>query len=724
MNLAASRLIVLPHASAYRRLVGIVAGVAVATAMLLILLGTYLHLPDRADRFAWIEIPRNAEAPVVDGEPVAPRADAVVATLRRELVLGEQYLVMRVAATEDSTVALPGGIDVPRPGEYYASPALAELIDSVPDEQLRDRYGEFAGVLPDSMLKGRTQLVALVGGEWDEVALRPGAALLTGFSTQGEQSESFTYRTVIAIGSVALLVPIVLLVGIVSQLGAAARRERFATVRLIGAGRRQVATLSALEMGLATLVGAVLGIGVMHAIRPAAAFIRFGGTESFLADLAPSAPVTLGTVAVVTLLGTVSAWRRTYRDDVGALGATRERPEKPATAWRIVPIAAGLGVIGGSLGFASALPDVLLALGLVGGFALVAFGVIFAGSFVTRVLAALVRRVGGSAPAVVAAGRLGRHPRATFRSVAGLVVAVFVVSLFAGLSSIISGGAMPQDMPGSMRNGVLMASLNAPHADAADTARSVEAVEGVERVIVAGDASAWGYGTLVVTPDEARALGAVDVPDASLVSLDAYSMIMAGVAGEVAAAAEPFTGDSPQGAVAFVVTDGSQASVERARTALITSGAIAGTPATRAEFADRGATSTLDELALMAYIGMAIAVAISAVSLTVATIASALERKRTFGLLRLAGMPVSHLRRVIAMEASVPLGGMLVWSAGLGFLVAWMLLQTMGSHLAMSMPDARYWAAMVAAVGIGVVAITSSFGMVRRSTEVSSTRFE
>jgi len=72
VNLAASRLIVLPHASAYRRLVGIVAGVAVATAMLLILLGTYLHLPDRADRFAWIEIPRNAEAPVVDGEPVAP----------------------------------------------------------------------------------------------------------------------------------------------------------------------------------------------------------------------------------------------------------------------------------------------------------------------------------------------------------------------------------------------------------------------------------------------------------------------------------------------------------------------------------------------------------------------------------------------------------------------------------------------------------------------------
>ena len=47
------------------------------------------------------------------------------------------------------------------------------------------------------------------------------------------------------------------------------------------------------------------------------------------------------------------------------------------------------------------------------------------------------------------------------------------------------------------------------------------------------------------------------------------------------------------------------------------------------------------QLAMLAYIGMAIAVGISALSLTVATVAAALDRKRTFGLLRLGGMSVA-----------------------------------------------------------------------------------
>lgn len=724
MNLAASRLIVLPHASAYRRLGGIVAGVAVATAMLLILLGTYLHLPDRADRFAWSEVPRGTAKAAPDGVPVPAADDAVVVDVSQDLALGEAYTVMYLGATEGSTLQFPAGIDVPRPGEYYASPALVSLIDSVPDDQLRDRYGEFVGLLPASMLKGRTHMVAIVGADWDEVAIRPGAALLQEFSVVGERSESLSYRVIIAIGSVALLVPIVLLVGIVSHLGAAQRRERFATVRLIGAGRKQVAAVSALEMGIATLVGAALGVAVMYALRPAAAYIRFSGTESFPDDLTPSLGVIVGTVLGVALLGAASAWRQTFRDDVGALGSSRERAEKRTAAWRILPVALGIVSLAVTTKLGNTLPEPVLLLGLVGGFGLAAFGVIFAGPYVTRALAGMVRRLGRSAPVMVAAGRLGRHPRATFRSVAGLVVAVFIVSLFAGLSSVASGTAMPQAEPGSMRFGVVIAELDPLVADAADAARSVADVAGVEDVIVAGDASTWGYGDLVVTQDEARALGAAEIPDTPLVALDGYSMIMAGVAGETVKPAREFSGHVPEGSVAFVVTDGSSGAVERARTALSLSGAVLGTPVTRKEFADRGGASLINELAVMAYIGMAIAVAISAVSLAVATIASALDRKRTFGLLRLAGMPVSYLRRVIVTEAAVPLGGMVLWSAGLGFLIAWLLLEAMGSLVQVSAPDARYWVALIAALGVGAAAIASSFGMVRRSTEVASTRFE
>ncbi|WP_431308427.1 FtsX-like permease family protein [Demequina litorisediminis] len=121
---------------------------------------------------------------------------------------------------------------------------------------------------------------------------------------------------------------------------------------------------------------------------------------------------------------------------------------------------------------------------------------------------------------------------------------------------------------------------------------------------------------------------------------------------------------------------------------------------------------------------MAIAVAISALSLAVATISAALERRRTFGLLRLAGMPVARLRAMVATEAAVPLGSTLLASAGLGFLVAWILVTVLGNGLEFVWPDGRYWVTLLASAALAAAAVAGSFGVVRRSTEIESTRFE
>ena len=144
----------------------------------------------------------------------------------------------------------------------------------------------------------------------------------------------------------------------------------------------------------------------------------------------------------------------------------------------------------------------------------------------------------------------------------------------------------------------------------------------------------------------------------------------------------------------------------------------------RADLADQGSLSLINELAVMAYLGMGIAVAIAALSLTVSTVASALDRRRTFGLLRLAGMPVRALRRTITVEAAVPLTSTLAGAAGLGFLVAWLMVTSLANDLTMGWPDARYWVVMIVSGAIAALAVASSFGMVRRSTEIGSTRFE
>ena len=725
MKPAAARLLLFNNAGAYRRAVGIVAGVALGTGMLLILLGTYLHMPDRDNRIAWQESAGDDRAYSDGGPaPVAPTDDAVLFLTRLDYFDGKTLEIAKVAWTPHTTVDFPAGIEPPAPGEYYASPAMAALIDATPADQLGDRYGTRVGLLPDTMLKGPNQLVVFGGAEWDALARDYGANLQERFGSAGDHVPSIMYRTVLAVGSVTILVPIVLLISIVAQLGAAERRERLATVRLIGAGRRAVAALAGFEMAAASLVGALAGIGVAAALRPAAAQLSINRTTSFSADLVPSAGWTAVSVVAITLLGAVAAWWRTFRDDVGALGATRERPEKPVTVRRALPLALGIAIFGGAAWLAGkGGGDTLAVLGFVVGFGLTAFGVIVAGSWLTKVASRAYGKLARSASSVVAAGRLARHPRATFRSVAGVVIAVFIVSFLSGVISSVERLVGVTDTPGLLSQDAVMAAVDYP-GQADGMAAAAREADGVSDVVVAYQTEG---GRQIVTADEARALGAVDVPSSPYVTVNLYEMLSGDLFGDEVIVPEVESAQAPQGAEAdyvVAITDGSVGAVERARTALIRGGGPSLSPTTRVDYAGLGTLEVTQELSVLAYIGMAIAIAISALALTVATVAAALDRKRTFGLLRLGGMPVSDLRKSVTSEAALPLASTLVASAALGFLVAWIMLHAIGGALTMTWPDPRYWWAILGALAIAAVAIAGSFGVVRRSTELASTRFE
>ena len=728
MNLTAARLLLLNGAPAYRRLAGLIAGVALGVGMLLILLGGYLHMPERDDRVAWRSY-GGEPLTWVDDEVMVPveTADTALRATEPDFFMGETYTVVRVAAAADTDLTMPDGTALPAPGEYYASPAMVERIESHPADQLGDRFGTPVGVLQPGLLKGPSDRVVLMGVEWDRLSEASSVRLVTSFPAVGNKFSAGVYRSVLAIGSVAVLVPIVLLISIVSQLGASERRERFATARLIGAGRRAIAAVSGIEMFSATLAGAILGIAVAAAGRPAAATLALNGSTSFERDLAPSLAWTAAAVLGVALLGAATAWWRTFRDDVGALGATRERAEKKVTAWRCLTLVVGLAMLGAPMiafrldaGASEAYNVVLLA-----GFAVTAFGIVVAGPWLTRLASRVVGRSARSAPAVVAAGRLSRHARATFRSVAGLVVAVFIVSLFAGVVSAIEDIVTPRDTPGRLSMDAVVGYVNSQ--DEVDTvAAEVATLEGMRGIAVAY-LSPGDDPDEIMTPADARAIGAIDVPDAPGVVVNLYDMLTGGTGVGNDDVAPPVPTVSTEGLVptqVVVLTDGTAAAKERARTALEGTTVSGVAPVTRADYAQAGTLSFTHELETMAYLGMAVAIGVSALSLTVATVAAALDRKRTFALLRLGGMPAADVRRVIAIEASVPLAATLAVSAGLGFFVAWVMLATLGNDLSMSWPDARYWAAILASLVITAVAVLGSFGMVRRSTEVTSTRFE
>ncbi len=730
MRPAAARLLLLNGAPAYRRLAGIVAGVALGVGILLILLGGYLQMPERDHRAAWRNTGGEAVTEVQAESAVQgpePMVDAALRLLRVDYFRGDIYEVVAVAATDGTQVTLPGGLALPGPGEYYASPALSDMAAAHPADQLADRFGTSLGELPATLLKGPSDAVVLMGVPWQELAQQPNASVLTEFPDSGSKFDSGLYRFILAVGSITVLVPIVLLISIVAQLGASERRERFATARLIGAGRRSVASLSGAEMGAASLVGAALGVGVAALGRPVAAGLSVNGTTSFYADLTPSWGWTVSAVVGVGLLGGATAWWRTFRDDVGALGSSRERAEKGVTAWRSVTLLVGLVLFAGPAVAFHVNPNVPQAIMLVMllGFAVTAFGIVVAGPWMTRTASRFFGKSTRSASGLVAAGRLSRHPRATFRSVAGLVVAVFVVSVFSGVVSAIEPVAAARESPGYLSMDAVVVSTDTA-AETEATVAAVTDVPGAQRLVVAF-ADPDQPSQYVLTPDDARAVGAVDVPDAPGVVVDLDAML----AGETQGGDEEppkveATGAATgrAGARVMVVTDGDPASKERVRTAMETVDAIGEAPVTRADVSTVGTLSFTHELEVMAYLGMAVAIGISALSLTVATVAAALDRKRTFGLLRLSGMAARDLRRVITTEATVPLAATLVISGALGFGAAWVMIMTLGNGITMGWPDARYWMAIAGSVAIAALAIASSFGMVRRSTEVAATRFE
>ena len=357
-----------------------------------------------------------------------------------------------IAALGSTTVKIPGIGSPPEPGQYYASPALQRLIESTPRDELGDRFGKFAGTIDDAALPGPDSLIVVTGATEAELRKSGRAFLVSDFTTNPYGGSAAAYSTVLSIGAIAVFFPVLLLISIVTGLGAAQRRERFATLRLIGASPQVVSRIAAVETAVPSLIGAVLGVGLAIVLRPAAAQIPVNGTRMFAADLTTGWAAAAVVVAVVVAASALVAAHRTARAGIGPLGVTRAVHEKTPTMWRTMPLLAGLAAMITAVLMIRVLEVRVQWLEsplLIGGFVLILVGIVVIGPWLTRLVSRIGLRQARSAAGVIAASRIQRTPVATFRSVSGLVIAVFVVSVFAGGSSIIeinrgaSGPARP-----------------------------------------------------------------------------------------------------------------------------------------------------------------------------------------------------------------------------------------------------------------------------------------
>ena len=106
---------------------------------------------------------------------------------------------------------------------------------------------------------------------------------------------------------------------------------------------------------------------------------------------------------------------------------------------------------------------------------------------------------------------------------------------------------------------------------------------------------------------------------------------------------------------------------------------------------------------------------IAGCSLAVGVTAGIIDRKRPFSLLRLTGVPVGMLRRIVALEAALPLLAAAVLSAAAGLLGAELFLR---SQLSVSLrwPGLPYFIVVLAGIIASLGLIVATFPLIERIT--------
>jgi hypothetical protein len=167
-----------------------------------------------------------------------------------------------------------------------------------------------------------------------------------------------------------------------------------------------------------------VGFGVFFALRDPVAAIPFTGVPFFPSELSFSLPDILAVALGVPAAAAVVARLALRRVNISPLGVTRRITPKAPQAWRVLPLLVGLAELGFFVGYGrpQSIPGQILA--FVPGFGLVMLGLVIAGPWLTVAGARLLARRTSRPATLIAARRLADDPRAGFRAVSGLVLAL------------------------------------------------------------------------------------------------------------------------------------------------------------------------------------------------------------------------------------------------------------------------------------------------------------
>ena len=443
------RLAVAGGREAISRLALITLAVAVGCALLLATLATSNAFTAQNDRYAWLETGFQGSS---SDSPAAH--DPAWWLLQADYFQGKLIGRVDVAATGPNPPVPPGIAALPAAGELYVSPALADLLRTTPADELRARYpGTQIGIIGADALPSPDSLLVIIGRSLADLSrAATGAELITEISTTspgecvevcapGVGTDANGIVLVLSVVAAALLFPVLVFVGGATRLSAARREQRFAAMRLVGATPRQVSRLATIESTVATAIGAAIGFGLFAVLRPAVADLPFSGTRFFTSDLSLTTANVLLVAVGVPVAAAFAARVALRRVNISPLGVTRRVTPRPPRPVRLIPLAAGVMWLA-YLAFVSdirhSVSSYTQAYAYLAGVFAMMIGLVVAGPWLTMLGARLSARRATRAGGLIAARRLSDNPRAAFRAVSGVVLAVFVGTCAIGIITTIT----------------------------------------------------------------------------------------------------------------------------------------------------------------------------------------------------------------------------------------------------------------------------------------------
>jgi cell division protein FtsX len=730
------RLTLVSGRDAALRVLVMAAAVAMGVGLLLACLAGVNGLHAQTDRGAWLDSAAQAST--------SASPNQLWWLSGTDLFDNQEIDQVDVAAAGPNAPVPPGIAHLPGAGEFDASPALSTLLRSEPANELRDRYpGRQVGTIGAAALPSPNSLIIIVGHSAHQLSRVPGAVKVAAiqstpancFACQNALGSGTVLEFILAGGAVALLLPVLILIAMASRLSAARREERFAAMRLVGATPRQISVVSAVEAVVAGVTGVALGFALFFVFRPLLSHVPFTGAPLSQGDLSLHW-INIMLVAIgVPIAAVVSARLALRRAQGSPLSVQRRTLAHPPRIVRIIPLFAGIALLAyfDSAGKPGAVGGQLLE--LLVGFVLLVVGLVLAGPWFTTAGSRLMTRRANHPAALIAGRRLLDNPKAAFRFISGLVIALFVASALIGaLSSInAAAGAVGGVGTGSATLADPFCSFSTTDCPVAAQVPSVPArvmnelhtTPGVEAVTVvhespsqAGFGRSFGYVSceqLAKTP----AIGTC-APGASVVSVGYFLSHVLGHSSHASTSVWPSAGLSlaaaqrlPVDAI-VVATDGSSGALERVRTTLERAFPFQGVPVA-IDALDPSTARLLTMIQDMTDVMIVASLIIAACSLAVNIAAGLGERKRPFSLLRLTGVPLGVLRRIVALESALPLLVVATVSVVVGLVSAALYLHSQVG-IAFRIPGLAFWATVVGGLAGSLAIIASTFPLINRVT--------